>query len=596
MIFFALLVLLPSLGLNLKDSISVEVHAKNMQVLSTSISIPANPSDWNRLPDSSFHDLPQKVRLEFGQYGPPALLRMIVQSPHPGRWWLVSTLRTPGLLGVKLGTRFLGYFGSALPFRKQPVAVHNLSIPLDVDQGIDTLYIQASEPQGPCALRLHITPDRLFPMEVERSSILDSLAIGYFLAILVIALFLWGAVQERAFGWYAAYLALAVLWVLVKRGLAFAYLWPDHPYWNPMASVSLSFLAVGCFALFIRNILSLAKRQPWLSRTISVIVTAQFLFGVVTLFPLLTAIPEIRLAAKICMGSLLCLLLGAVVFRTWRRDLFARQILFALLPLFFAMAFGLLVEFGFTAQGPAIKTNVMIFAAMLENTLTTLILVREVYRRERERVHMEKNFHREVVERSDKHLNWIAQELHDNLGQQVSSLRMWMFSLRSDLPENVMEDLDGRFDSLSRGIRNLSHELHPSVLNDRGVETALREFFQDLNNLTTLDIRFRCEGILPNFTNSVSTHIYRIVQEAVANAMRHAAPKMIEISLRAKGNLVQMDIVDDGKGFDPDYATHKNGIGLAGIRSRVETIGGRLDIESHMGKGTRLRIEIAWKA
>jgi len=59
----------------------VEVHAKNVQVLSTPMSIPVNP---NCLPDSSFHDLPQKVLLEFGQYGPPSLLRMIVQSPHPG--------------------------------------------------------------------------------------------------------------------------------------------------------------------------------------------------------------------------------------------------------------------------------------------------------------------------------------------------------------------------------------------------------------------------------------------------------------------------------------------------------------------------------
>ena len=157
-----------------------------------------------------------------------------------------------------------------------------------------------------------------------------------------------------------------------------------------------------------------------------------------------------------------------------------------------------------------------------------------------------------------------------------------------------MEDLDGKFESLSRGIRNLSHELHPSVLDDRGIETALREFCQDLKNLTTMDIYFRCEGILPNFTSSVSIHIYRIVQEAVANAMRHAAPERIEISLRTKENLFQMDIADDGKGFDPECVA--NGIGLAGIRSRVETIGGRLGIESRMGKGTRLRIEIAWKA
>jgi len=298
-------------------------------------------------------------------------------------------------------------------------------------------------------------------VEVERSSIFDSLAIGYFLAILVIALFLWRAVRERAFGWYAAYLALAILWVLVKRGFAFAYFWPSHPYWNPLASVSLSFLTLGCFALFIRNILSLTKRQPWLSRAISAVVTVEFLFGIVTLFPQLTAMPAVRAAAE---G--LCLLVGTVVFRTWRRDLFARQILFV---------------------------------------------------------------HREVVERSDKHLNWIAQELHDNLGQQVSSLRMWMFSLRFDFLKNVMEDLDGKLESLSRGI-----------------ETALREFCQDLTNLTALDIGFRCEGILPNLTSSVSTHIYRIAQEAVANAMRHAAPETIEISLRSKGNLVQMEIVDDG--------------------------------------------------
>jgi signal transduction histidine kinase len=184
----------------------------------------------------------------------------------------------------------------------------------------------------------------------------------------------------------------------------------------------------------------------------------------------------------------------------------------------------------------------------------------------------------------------IAQELHDQLGQELTVLKFEVEKLRRAGTD--IASLDSAIDTAIETVRRISSELRPSVL-DRlglvaGLEWLLREFERRSEITTDLAADRGVEPVAPE----VATTLFRITQEALTNVARHASASLVEVTLRDRGGAIELRLHDDGRGFDPAEVRTRPSLGLLGIDERARRIGGTSAIDSAPGKGTTLTVVV----
>jgi len=212
-----------------------------------------------------------------------------------------------------------------------------------------------------------------------------------------------------------------------------------------------------------------------------------------------------------------------------------------------------------------------------------------------EQVLRDKEMLQKLVGAQEDERKRIARDLHDELGQLLTALRLKLESVRQ-LCED--DELCGKIDEtqviakhLDAGIDFLAWELRPAALDDLGLRAALAKYVREWSHYAGITAELLGSGIKQaRLAPEVETKLYRIAQEALNNVHKHAKAKSVEISLDKRGSdLIVLIIADDGRGFDPKNKTNREkGIGLIGMRERAALIGGSLEIESTPGKGTTI--------
>ncbi|MGZ5287558.1 MAG: sensor histidine kinase, partial [Flavisolibacter sp.] len=142
-------------------------------------------------------------------------------------------------------------------------------------------------------------------------------------------------------------------------------------------------------------------------------------------------------------------------------------------------------------------------------------------------------------------------------------------------------------------MRRVAHNMMPEALVKFGLDTALNDFCNDVNQTGALLISYQSIGIRDvQLDQTTSITIYRIVQELINNTMKHAAAKSAIVQVSKTGNEISMTVEDDGKGFNTAILESARGIGWNNIQSRVSYLNGKLDVRSEAGKGTSVHIEL----
>ncbi|RFO98931.1 hypothetical protein DIC66_03405 [Rhodoferax lacus] len=190
----------------------------------------------------------------------------------------------------------------------------------------------------------------------------------------------------------------------------------------------------------------------------------------------------------------------------------------------------------------------------------------------------------------------ISRELHDDLGQQLTGLKLslsWLGNRIKDGRETAAQNVDDmryQLDGAIASVRRIAAELRPRVLDDRDFAEALtwqtREFTRHSGLEVTLDLQ---AGALIK-DNELATALFRIVQEALTNVVRHAQGTQVSISLTEIDGMVVLKIQDNGVGFDS--ASRQGGVGLVGMRERCTAVGGVFDIVSQAGEGTTISMSV----
>lgn len=193
----------------------------------------------------------------------------------------------------------------------------------------------------------------------------------------------------------------------------------------------------------------------------------------------------------------------------------------------------------------------------------------------------------------------IAREIHDELGQLLTALKMEVFCVKPGRSEDLdliskLDSINTLIDAMINRVRNIACVLRPKVL-DLGLFVAVEWFLQDFMRRTGINCRvFVDQDINSGALNSPTTlTLFRIVQESLTNVARHAKATNVEVWLSLRGNSLELVIEDDGIGFEPSEKLRgDDGLGLRGIRERTVILGGNFTIERRLGAGMRLRIDV----
>ncbi|MEO3764281.1 HAMP domain-containing sensor histidine kinase [Streptomyces sp. B8F3] len=185
----------------------------------------------------------------------------------------------------------------------------------------------------------------------------------------------------------------------------------------------------------------------------------------------------------------------------------------------------------------------------------------------------------------------IAQELHDEVGQSMTTVLLELKRAGERAPEGLREDLrraqETTRESLEE-VRRLARRLRPGVLEDLGLVSALTSLGTDLAGHTGMRVERRLDPELPSLDPDVELVLYRVAQAALTNVVRHAAADRVELSLVRTGTAVELRVVDDGRGL----GAAREGAGIRGMRERALLVGADLDVRRAPGGGTQVVLTV----
>jgi two-component system sensor histidine kinase UhpB len=186
----------------------------------------------------------------------------------------------------------------------------------------------------------------------------------------------------------------------------------------------------------------------------------------------------------------------------------------------------------------------------------------------------------------------VARDLHDEVNQSLTGLLLRLEAAREAAPPELEPELAetrALANEAMRELLSLARQLRPTALDDLGLAAAVSGQVEQLER-SGLAAELSVEGDLSGLDEDVQLVVYRVAQEALANAARHSEAGRVEVALRRSGEGVELSVADDGRGFA--FEQSERGLGIGGMRERALLVGGELTIESRPGQGTTVRLAV----
>jgi len=224
-------------------------------------------------------------------------------------------------------------------------------------------------------------------------------------------------------------------------------------------------------------------------------------------------------------------------------------------------------------------------------------LTRELAKRTRAEAEIAR-LNERLINAQEEERTRIARELHDHLSQQIAVLGIALSNIKRQIPANrreAREQAERAYEKLltiGEGIRHLSHQLHPAILEHSGMVAALESYCAEFESLTKVSATVQADGRFDDLPANTQLGIYRIAQEALHNIWKHAGVSEAGMCLVRAGERLQMRISDRGIGFDPARPSKEAGLGLVCMRERARLLGGTFSVESFAGEGTTIIADI----
>jgi len=208
------------------------------------------------------------------------------------------------------------------------------------------------------------------------------------------------------------------------------------------------------------------------------------------------------------------------------------------------------------------------------------------------------SFSSRLIEAQEAERTRIARELHDDINQRLAMVAVRLQTTKQSLPGSEeetnlsLERAAAEIRELGNDIQALSHRLHSSKLEYLGLEAAASGFCRELSERQNINIDFRCDGIPQDLSNEIALCLFRVLQEALQNAVKYSGVEAFEVFLMGASGSIELRVHDSGAGFDPASVNNGHGLGLTSMKERLRSVNGELSIESKPGHGTTIHARV----
>jgi signal transduction histidine kinase len=203
-----------------------------------------------------------------------------------------------------------------------------------------------------------------------------------------------------------------------------------------------------------------------------------------------------------------------------------------------------------------------------------------------------------LIEAQEKERTRIARELHDDIGQRLALLAVHLDGLKQGRAAPAAElgsqigEVHQQITDLASDIQALSHRLHSSKLEYLGLAAAANGFCRELSHRNGVEIAFHSENIPRELPREISLPLFRVLQEALQNAIKHSGSRQFQVLLRGRENEIELTVHDSGIGFEPEEAIKGSGLGLTSMQERLRLVDGQLFIDSKPQRGTTIQARV----
>lgn len=248
---------------------------------------------------------------------------------------------------------------------------------------------------------------------------------------------------------------------------------------------------------------------------------------------------------------------------------------------------------GRRADGSEVPLEISLSPMEVDGEIQVIASIRDVTEQQRLR-----SFGARALRASEEERQRIARDLHDDTAQRLATILVRLAVLeRAGFEGDWRDQLGGIREELkacAEGVRIIARGLRPPALEDAGVVAAIEAHLRTVSIGSDAELVLDADPIDGKLPDEASLILYRVVQEALSNAVRHSGARRIKIRIRADERLLTAEVLDDGAGFRLDHAesSELGGLGLVGMRERAVMVGGSVVIKSSPGEGTQVRLEI----
>lgn len=253
-------------------------------------------------------------------------------------------------------------------------------------------------------------------------------------------------------------------------------------------------------------------------------------------------------------------------------------------------------------DGTEREVEIAIAALPDHGSTTVQMVINDVTLRKQERQQLEQSrqelrrLSASVVDAREEERRRIARELHDELGQRLSALKMDLSSLRHDMHRVAYDErisaMISMLDETVASLRRIATDLRPTMLDDLGLNAAIEWLARESARRMGIEVTLRLGEVDPALNGRASTAVYRMVQEALNNVARHARATDVSIDMRQAGGELVLTVHDNGVGFPLGSTRKEDSFGLMGIRERAHLLGGSLEIDNPLGGGGRITVRL----
>ncbi|MFC0603465.1 sensor histidine kinase [Winogradskyella pulchriflava] len=488
--------------------------------------------------------------------------------------------------------------GIDFPISKKPNEHRLFAFPIQLEHlEIGVFRLELKKESGkPLVTSALVKSESFFNKQSSGQLIFIGLYYGISFLSVLFSLFVFFVLKKARYLIYAFYIVFLGLFISSYTGLFSQLFLNDTDIFNKYRHyVLFSEISLLLFIIFSQKILEANIYMPRLKRVVDILLVVLVSIRLLIHFVFTDLFEQyVTIFMNLWYGVFLImvLLITAEIILFFKTN-FKRSSLFAIAYIF--MITGVCITILYHSYG-LINTTVyglpvIFYSSFLEIlflTFTVVLMVKDIYDErnslsEKIVIEEKKNL-TAFIKGEDKERKRISKELHDNIGSQLSYLKRFVADKFKD------SDVNSAIDTICNDVRNLSHEISPSDLKLIGFKNAVSDLTDSLSSQTSLSVDFNSYHFPERLEENTEVQLYRVVQETLNNILKHAEATQIDVQLIGHDSYATITIEDDGKGFDTK--TKEKGLGLKNISSRVQQIGGKLEIDSKINKGTSILITI----